>query len=75
MPTSEPMEQVILSYGDLKRLPDGGAVFDDRHQRWIKQGPWWHLGGGDTRLLGTELKRLSAYLYVLRAYRPHAHIK
>lgn len=75
MPTDEPMEHVILSYGDLKRLPDGADVYDDSHQRWTKHGPWWHPESDHYRLLGTELKRQSAYLYVLHKYRPYISIR
>lgn len=75
MPTDELMEYAILTYGDLQLLPDGTDVYDDRHQRWTKHGPWWHPDDGSTRLLGTELKRQSGYLCALRKYRPYISIR
>lgn len=69
------MEQVLLSYGDLKRVPDGGGVWDNHHTKWVKRGPWWHRDDGDYRLLGTELKRQAEYLYVLRPLDPYRTLR
>ena len=69
------MEQVLLSYGDLKRVPDGGRVWDNHHTKWVKRGPWWHCDDGDYRLLGTELKRQAEYLYVLRPFDPYRTLR
>lgn len=69
------MEQVLLSYGDLKRVPDGGGVWDNHHTKWVKRGPWWHRDDGDYRLLGTELKRQAEYLYVLRPFDPYRALR
>lgn len=73
MTPSEPMERVVITYGEMRRLKDGEAVYDQDGMEWVKRGPWWHRNGGDRRLLGTELKRLSEYLYVLRLYRPYTY--
>lgn len=69
------MEQVLLSYGDLKWIPDGGGVWDNHHTKWVKRGPWWHRDDGDYRLLGTELKRQTEYLYVPRPFKPYRTLR
>lgn len=71
MVPSEPMERAVITHGEMRRLKDGETVYDQDDAAWVKHGPWWHLNGGDRRLLGTELKRLSEYLYVLCPYRPY----
>lgn len=73
MTPSEPIERVLITYGEMRHLTDGEVAYDQDDTKWVKRGPWWHLNGGDRRLLGTELKRLSEYLYVLRPYRPYTH--
>nr|DAN77023.1 MAG TPA: hypothetical protein [Caudoviricetes sp.] len=55
----------------MRLMSDGSTVYDDQHQVWVKHGPWWHLGDGETRLLGTELKRLAAWTYILEPFNPH----
>ena len=74
MVTSEPLERVLITHGEMRRLPDGAGVYDQDDTRWVKCGPWWYKDGGERRLLGTELKRLSRYLCVLRPFRPEAHL-
>ena len=69
------MEQVILSYGDLRRIPDRGRVWDSHHTKWVKHGPWWHRDDGEYRLLGTELKRQAEFLYVLRPFDPYRSLR
>lgn len=73
MTPSEPMERVAITHGEMRRLKDGEAVYDQDDTEWIERGPWWHRNDGDRRLLGTELKRLSEYLYVLRPYRSYTY--
>lgn len=73
MTPSEPMERVAITHREMRRLKDGEAVYDQDDTEWIKRGPWWHRNDGDRRLLSTELKRLSEYLYVLRPYRPYTY--
>lgn len=73
MALSEPMEHAVITYGEMRHLKDGEAVYDQDDRGWVKHGPWWHLNDGDRRLLGTELKRLSEYLYVLRPYRRYTY--
>ena len=68
MPVDAPIEQRLVTHADMRRMPDGAAVYNDLHERWVKHGPWWHLDDGDARLLGTELKCLSAWLYVLEPF-------
>lgn len=70
MPADAPLEQRLITHADMRRMPDGATVYNDIRERWVKHGPWWHLTDGDTRLLGTELKRLSAWLYVLEPFTP-----
>lgn len=74
MVASEPLERVLITYGEMRRLPDGASVYDQDDTRWVKHGPWWYKGDGERRLLGTELKRLSRYLCVLRPFRPEAYL-
>ena len=64
----------LITHADMRRMPDGATVYNDIHERWVKHGPWWHLDDGDTRLLGTELKRLSAWLYVLEPFNPARYV-
>ena len=71
---SEPLERVLITHGEMRRLPDGASVYDQDDVRWVKRGPWWHKGGGDQRLLGTELKRLSRCLCMLRPFRPETRL-
>lgn len=75
MPASETLEYVLITHGEMRRLKDGEAVYDDDDREWVKRGPWWHLNDGDRRLLGTELTRLSAYVYALRPYRPYTYLR
>lgn len=75
MPQSEPLEKAPITHREMRRLPDGASVYDQDDCRWVKRGPWWHQDGGDRRLLGTEFKRLSQYLYVLRPFRPGAYLE
>lgn len=75
MPANAPLEHRLITHADMRRMPDGAAVYNDLHEPWVKHGPWWHLDDGDTRLLGTELKRLSAWLYVLEPFTPARHIR
>ena len=74
MPADAPLEHRLIMHADMRRMPDGATVYDNEHQAWVKRGPWWHLNDGATRLLGTELKRLSAWLYVLEPFNPGRHI-
>ena len=74
MVASEPSERALITHGEMRRLPDGASVYDQDDTRWVKRGPWWHKDGGERRLLGTELKRLSRYLCVLRPFRPEAYL-
>ena len=74
MPADAPLEHRLITHADMRRMSDGTTVYDDRHQAWVKRGPWWHLDDGDTRLLGTELKRLSAWLYTLEPYAPQRYV-
>lgn len=74
MPANAPLEHRLVTHADMRRMPDGATVYDNEHQAWVKRGPWWHLNDGATRLLGTELKRLSAWLYVLEPFNPGRHI-
>lgn len=73
MAASDLFERVLITHGEMRRLPDGASVYDQDGTRWVKHGPWWHKDDGGRRLLGTELKRLSRYLCVLRPFRPEAH--
>lgn len=43
-------------------------------QRLITHADMRRMPDGATRLLGTELKRLSAWLYVLEPFNPGRHI-
>lgn len=74
MTPSDPLERAPITHGEMRRMPDGGSVYDQDDCRWVKRGPWWHQDGGDKRLLGTELKRFSQYLYVLRPFRSEAYL-
>lgn len=74
MVASDPLERVLITHGEMRRLPDGASVYDQDDTRWVKHGPWWYKDDGDRRLLGTELKRLSQYLCVLRPFRPEAYL-
>ena len=74
MPDDAPLEHRLITHADMRRMPDGATIYDDQHQAWVKRGPWWHLDGGDTRLLGTELKRLSAWLYTLEPFNPARYV-
>ena len=74
MTQNDPLERALITHGEMRRLPDGASVYDQDDVRWVKHGPWWHKGGGDSRLLGTELKRLSKYLWVLRPFRPEVRL-
>ena len=38
--------------------------------RGSSEAPWWHLDDGETRRLGTELKRLAAWTYTLEPFNP-----
>ena len=71
MPADAPLEHCLVTHADMRLMSDGSTVYDDQHQAWVKRGPWWHLGDGETRLLGTELKRLAAWTYVLEPFNPH----
>lgn len=75
MPVDAPLEHRLITHADMRRMPDGATVYSDKHEPWVKRGPWWHLKDGDTRLLGTELKRLSAWLYVLEPFNPQRHLR
>lgn len=74
MPVDAPLEQRLITHADMRRMADGAIVYNDLREPWVKHGPWWHLEDGDTRLLGTELKRLSAWLYVLEPFDPHRYV-
>lgn len=74
MPADAPLEHRLITHADARRMADGAIVYGDRHQAWVKRGPWWHLGDGETRLLGTELKRLSAWLYTLEPFNPARYV-
>lgn len=74
MVTRDLLERVLITHGEMRRLPDGASVYDQDDTRWVKRGAWWHKDDGERRLLGTELKRLSHYLCVLRPSRPEAHL-
>ena len=74
MVASDPLERVLITHGEMRRLPDGASVYDQDDTRWVKHGPWWHENDGGRRLLGTELKRLSRYLFLLRPFHPEAHL-
>lgn len=71
MPSEPPLEYMLVTHADMRLMSDGSTVYDDQHQAWVKHGPWWHLGDGETRLLGTELKRLAAWTYILEPFNPH----
>lgn len=71
MPSEPPLECRLVTHADMRLMSDGSTVYDDQHQAWVKHGPWWHLDDGETRLLGTELKRLAAWTYILEPYNPH----
>ena len=75
MPADAPLEHRLITHADMRRMPDGATVYNDLNEAWVKRGPWWHLEDGDTRLLGTELKRLSAWLYVLEPFNPDRYIR
>lgn len=75
MPADAPLEHRLIMHADMRRMADGATVYDGQHQAWVKRGPWWHLDDGDTRLLGTELKRLSAWLYALEPFNPARYIR
>lgn len=74
MAPSDPLEKALITHGEMRRTPEGGSVYDQDDVRWVKHGPWWHQNDGGKRLLGTELKRLSQYLYVLRPFRAEAYL-
>lgn len=75
MPADAPLERRLIAHADMRRMSDGTTVYDDRHQAWVKHGPWWHLDDGDTRLLGTEFRHLSAWLYTLEPYAPQRYVQ
>ena len=62
-----PWEHFLVTHADMRLMPDGATVYDQDDGAWTKNGPWWYQG--ETRLLGTELKRLSEWLYTLKPRR------
>lgn len=74
MPSEPPLEYRLVTHADMRLMSDGATVYDDQHRAWVKRGPWWHLNDGETRRLGTELKRLAAWTYALEPFNPHKTI-
>ena len=75
MPSEQPLEYRLVMYADMRLMSDGATVYDDQNRAWVKRGPWWHLDDGETRRLGTELKRMSAWMYTFEPFNPSRSIR
>ena len=73
MRSNAPLEHYLITHADMRRMKDGTTIYNQNHEAWVKDGPWWRHE--DQRLLGTELKRLSEWLYTLKPFNPHSHIR